>query len=89
MINLNLRGVIFTPSSNVLVTFCEAKNNLYGNVVQSCIANLDWIFCPLVMFPVYIDMLVEKKLCLEDPLFPSLTTQGKIKKGSCLTDDNA
>ena len=41
------------------------------------------------MLKVYIYILVENGLCLEDPLFPSLTTQGKIKQGSHLTDNNA
>ena len=88
-IHLNIGDIIFTPDSNVLVTFHKAKNNHFGNALQNVISNMDSLFCPFVMIKIYVDLLLEAEQGLDDALFPSLFQSRKVKKGSQVTDDFA
>ena len=88
-IHLNIGDIIFTPDSNVLVTFCKVKNNQFGNALQNVISNMDSLFCPFVMIKIYVDLLLEAEQGLDDALFPSLFQSRKVKKGSQVTDDFA
>ena len=88
-IHLNIGDLIFTPDLNVLVTFRKAKNNQYGNALQSVISNMDSLHCPFGMLKIYINILVEARQGFNDALFPSIFQSGKIKKGSRVMDNFA